>query len=165
MAPRLLEGFLGAALLLAAIGKTADLEATGTALARLRLRPALALPVVAAEATVAVALLLGLAPAATTTAAVALGLAFVVVQLRAEPSSGCGCLGVLDRSPEPGAGLVRAGTFLAAALAAFGLRLAEGTLGLGLRPTQLPAAAAGGALAIAVLVAAASILRGRPLQA
>ena len=165
MAPRLLEGFLGAALLLAAIGKTADLEATGAALAQLRLRPGLARPLVAAEAVVAVALLLGLAPALATTAAVALGLSFVAVQLRAERSAGCGCLGVLDRRPEPGAGLGRAGIFLAAALAAFGLRLAGGTLDLGLRPAQLPAAAAGGALALAALVAAASIVRRRPLRA
>ena len=157
MAPRLLEGFLGAALLLAALAKTADIEETSTALARLGLRRAPVRAVIAVELVTAVALILGVAPAAASTAAVVVGVAFVVVHLRT-PTAGCGCLGALDRDLQPGVGLARAGIFLAAALAAWGLRLASGTLGLGWRPTQLLVAGAGAVLAIAALLVAGSIL-------
>jgi hypothetical protein len=167
VAARLLEGFLGAALLLAAIGKTADLEATASSLARLGLRPALARPVVSTEAAVATALLLGVAPAIAATAAVGLGVAFVVAHLRTAETAGCGCLGRLDRGLSPRAGLARAGVFLAVAAAAWSLRVASGSLSFELRPTQLLAAAAGGALAIATLVVAAAILQqpARPVAA
>jgi hypothetical protein len=168
VAPRLLEGFLGAALLLAAIAKTADLEETGASLARLGLWPALARPVVAAEALAALALILGVAPAAATTAAVVLGVAFVAAHLRAKSSAGCGCLGALDRSLPAGVGLARAAIFLAAALAAWALRVASGTLGLGWRPTDLLVAGAGVALAITALLVTSSILvhlRRLPLHA
>jgi len=157
--PRLLEGFLGAALLLAAIAKTADLEETATALGRLGLRPTLARPVIAAETLVAAALILGVAPVVATTGAVVLGVAFVVVHVRTEPAVGCGCLGAIDHALPAGVGLARAAIFLAAALAAWGLRLAAGTLGLGWRPTHLLVAAAGAGLAIAALVVAGSVLR------
>jgi hypothetical protein len=164
VAARLLEGFLGSVLLLAAIGKTADLEATASSLALLGLRPALARPVVSVEAAVAAALLLGVAPAVAATAAVALGVAFVVVHVRGE-TAGCGCLGRLDRGLSSRAGLARAGVFLAVAAAAWTLRLAAGSLSLDLRPGDLLAAAAGGALALATLVIAAAILQQRPRPA
>ena len=168
MAPRLLEGFLGAALLLAAIGKLADLEEMKTGLTRLGLRPTLARPVVVAETLTAVALILGVAPAVATTAAAALGVAFVVVHLRADSAAGCGCLGVLDRNLPAGVGLARAAIFLAAALAVWGLRLSSGTLGPGWRPTDLLVASAGVTLAIAALLVTGSILvhlRRLPLRA
>jgi hypothetical protein len=158
---RLIEGFLGAALLLAAVAKTADLGATGATLARVGLRPGLARPVVAVEAAVAAALLLGVAPAAAGAAALALGLAFVVVHLRAGETEDCGCLGLFDRRLPPRVGLARAVVFLAGAVAVYGLRAASGTLGLELQPDRMLLAAAGAALAVAALAVTGSILVSR----